>query len=221
ASKAINGAGSDGLFFGNPNQLKVQAIGVLASWVLAFFGSLILLKVVDGIVGLRVSEEEEEMGLDLSQHNESAYAFGLAGYGESVSASISPTFVPKPLETVKQMVQTSGKPTIGTRTPPITSSRKPPVVPSSGSRESSYADKSFKLVVTNIDKKTFTDFWQGLCRAYPHQVPPEFQELYPHVKFFSQNTLTFSKGDPYAFRERLEKLLQQYGIESAKVEIET
>ncbi len=220
ASKAINPAGSDGLFFGNPNQLKAQALGVLASWVLAFFGSLILLKVVDGIVGLRVSEEEEEIGLDLSQHNESAYALGLAGYGESVSAGISPTFAPKSLETIKQMVQAPGKPTIGTRTPPITSSRKPPVVPSSGSRESSYADKSFKLVVTNIDKKTFTDFWQGLCRAYPHQVPPEFQELYPHVKFFSQNTLTFSKGDPYAFRERLEKLLQQYGIESAKVEIE-
>jgi Amt family ammonium transporter len=215
ASKAINPAGSDGVFFGNPQQLKVQVLGVLASWGLAFFGSLILLKIVDGVMGLRVSEEEEEIGLDLSQHNESAYALGLAGYGEPVSV-----FAPKPLETFKQVVQAPSKPTIGTRVPPTTSFRKPPVSSSLVSRESSHAEKSFKLVVTNVDKKTFTDFWQGLCRAYPHQVPPEFQELYPYVKFFSPNTLTFSKGDPYAFRERLEKLLHQYGIESAKVEIE-
>jgi Amt family ammonium transporter len=79
ASKAINDAGNNGLFFGNPGQLWVQFVGVLATWVFAFVGSWILLKIVDATVGLRVHEEDEVMGLDLSQHNENAYALGLIG----------------------------------------------------------------------------------------------------------------------------------------------
>ena len=73
ASKAINPDGADGLFFGNPGQLGVQAIAVLGSWVLAFVGTTILLKIVDAVMGLRVSDEEEQTGLDLSQHDENAY----------------------------------------------------------------------------------------------------------------------------------------------------
>lgn len=74
ASKAINPAGADGLFFGNPGQLGIQAVAVLASWVLAFVGTTILLKIVDALMGLRVSHEEELTGIDLSQHDENAYA---------------------------------------------------------------------------------------------------------------------------------------------------
>ncbi len=74
ASKAINPDGANGLFFGNPGQLGIQAIAVLGSWVLAFVGTIILLKIVDAIMGLRVSDEEEQTGLDLSQHDENAYA---------------------------------------------------------------------------------------------------------------------------------------------------
>ena len=74
ASKAINPDGADGLFFGNPGQLGVQVIAVLASWVLAFVGTIILLKIVDATMGLRVSHEEELTGIDLSQHDENAYA---------------------------------------------------------------------------------------------------------------------------------------------------
>ena len=79
ASKAVNEAGNNGLFFGNPDLFRVQAIGVLATWIFAFVGSLILLKIVDALIGLRVHEEDEVMGLDLSQHNESAYALGMVG----------------------------------------------------------------------------------------------------------------------------------------------
>ncbi|HSB68732.1 MAG TPA: ammonium transporter [Candidatus Methylomirabilis sp.] len=79
ASKAINDAGNNGLFFGNPGQLWVQVVGVLATWIFAFIGSLILLKIVDVLIGLRVDEEDEVMGLDLSQHNENAYSLGLIG----------------------------------------------------------------------------------------------------------------------------------------------
>jgi len=74
ASKAINPDGADGLFFGNPGQLGIQAIAVLATWVFAFVGTFILLKIVDAIMGLRVSQDEEQVGIDLSQHDENAYA---------------------------------------------------------------------------------------------------------------------------------------------------
>jgi Amt family ammonium transporter len=74
ASKAINSAGADGLFFGNPAQLGIQAIAVLISIAFAFVGTLIILAIVAGITGLRVSEEEERTGLDLSQHDEKAYS---------------------------------------------------------------------------------------------------------------------------------------------------
>jgi Amt family ammonium transporter len=74
ASKAINAAGADGLFYGNPAQFGIQAVAVLISVVFAFVGTFVILKLVDGMMGLRVSEEEERMGLDLSQHEERAYS---------------------------------------------------------------------------------------------------------------------------------------------------
>ncbi len=73
ASKAINSAGNDGLFFGNPGQVITQIEAVAATWILAIVGTFIILKIVDAIMGLRVAKEEEQTGLDISQHNESAY----------------------------------------------------------------------------------------------------------------------------------------------------
>ena len=63
-----------GLFDGNAYQLLNQAAGVLIAWVLAAFGTLVLLKFVDLTVGLRVSQEDEVTGLDLSQHGEEGYS---------------------------------------------------------------------------------------------------------------------------------------------------
>jgi len=76
ASKAVNSAGADGLFFGNPAQLGIQAMAVLVTIVFVFVGTLIILAVVGAITGLRVSEEDERTGLDLSQHDEKAYSHG-------------------------------------------------------------------------------------------------------------------------------------------------
>jgi Amt family ammonium transporter len=73
ASKAINAAGSDGLFFGNAGQLWTQIVSVVATWILAVVGTYLLLSIVKAIMGLRVADDEERMGLDLSQHNERAY----------------------------------------------------------------------------------------------------------------------------------------------------
>src|SRR5437762_8869306 len=82
ASKLINDGAADGLFYGNPAQLWVQILAVVASVALAMVGTLIILKVVDALVGLRVSEEDEAAGLDLSQHSETAYMGGTGSYGE-------------------------------------------------------------------------------------------------------------------------------------------
>jgi Amt family ammonium transporter len=76
ATKTVNEAGADGLLYGNPKQLLYQAIAVVVTIVLGFVMTSIILKVLDGLMGLRVSEEDEQAGLDLSQHSETAYAFG-------------------------------------------------------------------------------------------------------------------------------------------------
>jgi Amt family ammonium transporter len=74
ASKAVNAGGADGLFFGNPSFLGVQALVVMAVGGFCAISTYVLLKLVDRVVGLRISQEEERMGLDLSQHDERAYS---------------------------------------------------------------------------------------------------------------------------------------------------
>jgi Amt family ammonium transporter len=73
AQKIINPSGADGLFFGNHKLLIFQIIGVLAVMVYSFIITAVMLKVIDKLVGLRVDEESESEGLDLSQHGESGY----------------------------------------------------------------------------------------------------------------------------------------------------
>jgi Amt family ammonium transporter len=75
ASKLVNAAGGDGLFFGNAAQLGTQALSVLVAWVYSFVMTLILLKILDAVMGLRPAEEDEADGLDLSQHGETGYIF--------------------------------------------------------------------------------------------------------------------------------------------------
>jgi Amt family ammonium transporter len=73
ASKAINPAGLDGLFYGNPKLLLIQAIGVIAAIGYSSIVTIVIVKIVDYIVGLRVTEEEEIQGLDVTLHNEVGY----------------------------------------------------------------------------------------------------------------------------------------------------
>jgi Amt family ammonium transporter len=75
ASKAVNSAGSDGLFFGNAGQLGVQAVSVIATIVFAFVMTLLILKVVGWVAGTRVTDEDEEKGMDISMHDEKGYSY--------------------------------------------------------------------------------------------------------------------------------------------------
>jgi Amt family ammonium transporter len=73
ATKTVNEAGADGLFYGNPQQLLIQLLAVGATCVLSAVMTFIILKAIDLTIGLRVTETEEEHGLDRSQHGELAY----------------------------------------------------------------------------------------------------------------------------------------------------
>ena len=74
ASKAVNAGGADGLLQGNGAFFAVQALTVVVVGLFSAGGTWVILKAVDRVIGLRVTPEEERMGLDLSQHNERAYS---------------------------------------------------------------------------------------------------------------------------------------------------
>jgi Amt family ammonium transporter len=73
ATKAVNPAGADGLLYGNPVLLWIQIKAVAVTIVWSFVLGFVLLKVVQAFMGLRVSEHEERVGLDLTLHREAAY----------------------------------------------------------------------------------------------------------------------------------------------------
>ena len=73
ATKLVNPAGGDGLFFGNPGQFVIQLIAVGVTLVFSFVVSYILFKILDATMGLRVTPEDEVAGLDITEHQETAY----------------------------------------------------------------------------------------------------------------------------------------------------
>jgi len=73
ATTAVNAAGANGLFYGNPKLLALQALAAGVCLLYSFVVSLLLLFALDKIIGLRVTKEDEVMGLDLTQHGEAGY----------------------------------------------------------------------------------------------------------------------------------------------------
>jgi Amt family ammonium transporter len=72
ASAAISGV--NGALYGNPAFLGIEVFGIAVVAAFSFFGSYLLLKIIDFVTPLRVTAEEEELGLDESQHGEEAYS---------------------------------------------------------------------------------------------------------------------------------------------------
>ncbi len=87
ASTAINPAGANGLIHGNSSLIGIQALGVFAVVGFSFVASLVIFKVVDKLFGVRVEEEDEITGLDLSQHSEVGY--DLSGLGGSAGGFVT------------------------------------------------------------------------------------------------------------------------------------
>jgi ammonium transporter, Amt family len=73
ASTIINPVGPNGLLYGNLTQLGIQALGVGVAVVLGFGGTIIIMKLINAVMGLRVKEVEEEVGLDITEQGETAY----------------------------------------------------------------------------------------------------------------------------------------------------
>jgi len=85
ATKVVNDGGNNGLLAGNPNQVVIQLVGVLATYVFAAVGTFIILKLLGLVMDLRVKPAQEEQGLDINEHGEEGYGeefasgLGLAG----------------------------------------------------------------------------------------------------------------------------------------------
>jgi ammonium transporter, Amt family len=96
ASKAINSAGNDGLLYGNPSLLITQLTAVGITVAFAAAGTAVILLVLKAVMGLRVTADEERLGLDLSQHSESAYVL-TPDYDEGSITSSHGTMAAKPV----------------------------------------------------------------------------------------------------------------------------
>lgn len=73
ATKTVNEAGNNGLFYGNPELLLVQLLTTVVAIVFSAVMTFVLFKIVDALVGMRVDSKEENIGLDLTQHHETGY----------------------------------------------------------------------------------------------------------------------------------------------------
>ncbi len=96
ASTVINSAGANGLIHGNSALLGKQLMAVAVTIGYTFAASFVILKVIDAIMGLRVSDEDEVTGLDLSQHSETGYALGGIGGGTLEHGAPGAVFQPAP-----------------------------------------------------------------------------------------------------------------------------
>jgi len=74
ATKSVNDAGANGLFYGNPAQFLIQLVTVVVAVIFAFGVTFMVAKLLNRFMGLRVSASEEQVGLDISEHGERAYA---------------------------------------------------------------------------------------------------------------------------------------------------
>jgi Amt family ammonium transporter len=73
ATTVVNPSGPNGMLSGNATQLAIQALGVAVAAILGFVGTTVIMKIIDKTIGLKVQSEEEEIGLDITQHAERAY----------------------------------------------------------------------------------------------------------------------------------------------------
>jgi Amt family ammonium transporter len=85
ASKAVNPAGDDGLFFGNPDLVLTQLIGVATTWVFAAVMTFILIKIISVFMQVRADDGHEEVGLDITEHGERGYSYQDVSAGSSLS----------------------------------------------------------------------------------------------------------------------------------------
>ncbi|UCE87840.1 MAG: ammonium transporter [Deltaproteobacteria bacterium] len=223
ASPALSDGGL--IWGGNAGQVWTQIVGIGATYVLCLVGTVVILGLVNSVVGLRVDDEDEAIGLDLSQHAESAYSTGGAGspIGE------------RPVHRERVIVQTAtpaGAVGGGSRVPPLRPpvqreaprSAAPPVTPPAAaaapSRNGSASNKPFRVVVGGLEPNTLARWWRDLCTQDHSKAPQAFRDIYPNVRSFEGTSFHFRGGDPKLTRDQLAQLLDMYGAHASEVRIE-
>lgn len=234
------GTTGNGLFFGGGSELfQAQLIGVLAVGAFIFPASMVGWGLLKGLVGIRVSQEEEMEGLDINEHGLLAYPdYQVAtaarmprGAPTPAPGAAAPQPVPAevPRRPAAAFIPAGG----GTRTPPRPGiSRTPPgpgraeplrAGPAAPTPVTSAGpatmEQPFRIVVRGVDKRVLRDMWQRLCHDYPN-TPRDFNEMYEHTPRFGDDSFSFKRGNPDGFRETVENLLYMYGIEGAVVTAE-
>jgi len=214
ASKAINPAGADGLFFGNPAQLKVQAIAVLATWVFAFVGTLVILSILKAIMGLRVSIEKELEGLDIGEHREVAYSgfqmIHSIGSAEMKALEEEIEELEKRKERILRRMGGAGtEMRISSESPVHTTKRKERR--ELEEEETKYKiNAPFRIVVENVNKEELKRWWEDMCYERIRERPKEFNEIFRQLKKFHDGSFFFSKGDPEEMKRKLQILLRAF-----------
>lgn len=233
------GTTGNGLFFGGGSELfQAQLIGVLAVGAFIFPASIIGWGLLKGLMGIRVSSEEEMEGLDINEHGLLAYPdFQIASSGRMPLGATAPGTAPggrKPEPAPEEVTRRPAAAFIpaggGTRIPPRPGVSRTP--PGAGRAEPFRAaaapvatagpatkEQPFRIVVRGVDRRVLRDMWQRLCHDYPN-TPRDFNEMYEHTPRFSDDSFSFKKGNPDQFRETVENLLYMYGIEEAVVTAE-
>ena len=241
ATAAMNAAGRDGLFYGHPEQLLVQAVGVAATYAIAGFGTFLILGIVNSVVGLRVDEGDEETGLDLSLHSENAYSTG--GGGSPIGERPSRREYHEPAPATRPVAARSA-PSSASRRPPTLSTGRPdvlstgrPELPGSGRAEpprraapagagapafapAAGGGAPFRISIEGVDPKALSSWWRGLCMQDASKAPEAFRDIYPNVRSFEGTAFQFRGGDPAGTRDRLAYLLEIYGAAPSAVRID-
>jgi len=220
ASKALNPSGANGLFFGNPQLFVSQAIAVGVTFGYVFVVSLILFKIVQWSIGVRVSEEHEVIGLDLALHGERGYELG-------VNVGTTTSFIPEKIVHVPVGATVESKPTPSKRIPP-----KPVHQPATSSTYKTYTTEpktaapsttmtpmkgEFSIEVKGVEPSALSKWWRNLCEMDWRSSPEAFKTLYSYLKRFENGVFIFKGGSPAELKMKLEELLAGSGLAGVEV----
>jgi Amt family ammonium transporter len=195
-----------GCLYGDWGQLAAQLIGVATLIVWAFGMSWVFFKVLDRVMGLRVSPEVELEGLDLAETGVLAY-HGFVREPEEPVVVTPPEWIPS--ARIPQLVETMLRKPSPTDHEPQTST----VV------EERPSARLYSVILENANPERAKRRWERLCHE-PHQAPPEFHEVYRHLVSFDGREFVFRGGDPERMRKAVERLFEGYLGVGATVTVE-
>ena len=226
ATVAVNSDGANGWWYGNASQMIVQLKAIGATYALCGFGTFLILGILNSVIGLRVDDEDEQAGLDLTLHAESAYTTQLASpLGEIAPVRRErPTVAPSPAATpaaVSGGVQRTPPTLPPSLSPPPAAAPPPaPPTPEPVAAAGGGGERPFRIVIDGVDRGQLQKWWRDLCHQDISGAPPAFREIYPNVVSFDGGSYRFKAGDPAGTRERIAYLLDIYGAHAANVRIE-